>query len=276
MCECHRNGGYYSLIANYHEIQKNTSCSYNYFMTYVYLSPHLDDVALSCGGLVWEQIQAGEKVEIWTVCAGDSPPEIFSPFAVELHQRWGVGRDAAAHRRNEDIRSCRVLGAGYRHFEIPDAIYRLHPDTGDILYGSQQAIFGGLHEGDEDLIHWLVTKFTGFLQPDTILVAPLTLGNHVDHQLTRILAEWLNLPLAFYADFPYVLDYEEVVNALVPSGFLPELYPVSEKGLNAWQASIAAHISQINTFWPDVGAMSKAVKEYHLKIGGLRLWMKNS
>ncbi|MBN2499463.1 MAG: PIG-L family deacetylase, partial [Anaerolineales bacterium] len=54
----------------------------------IYLSPHLDDVALSCGGLVWEQAQAGMAVEVWSVCAGDPPPGELSEYARSLHARW--------------------------------------------------------------------------------------------------------------------------------------------------------------------------------------------
>jgi hypothetical protein len=35
-------------------------------MRWIYLSPHLDDAALSAGGLIYEQTQAGIQVEIWT------------------------------------------------------------------------------------------------------------------------------------------------------------------------------------------------------------------
>ena len=98
-------------------------------MSIIYLSPHLDDVALSCGGLIWEQTQSGDSVEIWTICAGDPPQDRLSPFAEELHQRWRVGHNAVDIRREEDIHSCRLLGAKYRHFEVPDAIYRIHPKT---------------------------------------------------------------------------------------------------------------------------------------------------
>jgi hypothetical protein len=76
---------------------------YNRVVPFIYLSPHLDDVTLSCGGLVWEQVQAGEQVEIWTICAGDPPPGALSPYAEELHHRWGYGIEAIAERRIEDI-----------------------------------------------------------------------------------------------------------------------------------------------------------------------------
>ena len=68
-------------------------------MHWIYLSPHLDDAVLSCGGLIWEQVQLGERVEIWTIFAGDPPAEMLTPFAEELHTRWGCGLNAVEIRR---------------------------------------------------------------------------------------------------------------------------------------------------------------------------------
>jgi len=66
---------------------------------WIYLSPHLDDAALSCGGLLWEQSQAGDEVAVWSICAGDPPPGRLSPFARSLQARWGTGSRSAAERR---------------------------------------------------------------------------------------------------------------------------------------------------------------------------------
>jgi len=72
-------------------------------MHWIYLSPHFDDVALSCGGLVWEQVQAGKAVSIWTVCAGSASVGDLSPFAKELHMRWEVDENETEQLRIEDL-----------------------------------------------------------------------------------------------------------------------------------------------------------------------------
>ena len=245
---------------------------YNILMPIIYLSPHLDDVALSCGGLVWHQVQAGELVEIWTICAGDPPSSDLSPFAAELHTRWELGMDAVAKRREEDQESAKILGAKYKHFDVPDAIYRRDPKSQEILYESFEAILGGVHPGEEMLIQSLVLKIAENLPPGCQLVVPLTLGNHVDHLFTRVLAEWLDLPLTFYADYPYAEKYAKAIPALVPKGFKHTVHSVSENGLKVWQESVAAYESQISTFWPDTAAMRVAIKEYNDTVGGIRIW----
>lgn len=241
-------------------------------MPWIYLSPHFDDVALSCGGLVWEQAQAGEAVSIWTVCAGDTPAGDFSPFAQELHARWEVGQNAPAQRRIEDINSCHRLGASYRYFSIPDCIYRRHPQTGEFMYASEAALNGPLHPGDTQVIHALHKELRQSLQPDIFLVCPLGLGAHVDHQLTRQAAERLGRTLWYYADFPYVLHRNTLVEQMEQEGWLNQVFPVSQEGLVAWQDSISAHASQISTFWSSELAMRQSVKDYLHWYDGMPLW----
>jgi hypothetical protein len=54
------------------------------------------------------------------------------------------------------------------------------------------------------------------------------------------------------------------------------IYTISIKRLDAWQYSVAAHTSQISTFWPDVEIMREEITKYHSKLGGVRVWdMKN-
>jgi hypothetical protein len=65
-------------------------------MEWIYLSPHFDDVAFSCGGLVWEQTELGDEVSIWTICAGEPPPGPVSKYAQSLHDRWKTGPSAVS------------------------------------------------------------------------------------------------------------------------------------------------------------------------------------
>jgi len=242
-------------------------------MQMIYLSPHLDDVALSCGGLIWEQTQAGQSVEIWTICAGDPPPGSLSPLAEELHRRWGVGREAPSQRRDEDVQSCTILGCNYRHFEIPDAIYRRHPKTGENLYYSDATILGEPAKSENQLIKSITSEITKYLPESPILVSPLTLGNHVDHQITRAAVERMNVPLAFYADYPYIENHAEELPMRIPPRYQVKIHPISNKGIKAWQDSITAHKTQISTFWKDERVMRQAITRYHHEFGGIPLWV---
>ena len=93
----------------------------------VFLSPHLDDVVLSCGGLIYQLAQAGWVAQMITIFAGDPPPGRLTPFAHSLHDRWAA---EPAARRDEDVYALRMLGAEAIHWPYPDAVYRRDPVTG--------------------------------------------------------------------------------------------------------------------------------------------------
>lgn len=245
---------------------------YNVAVTWIYLSPHFDDVALSCGGLVWEQAQSGDLVSIWTICAGETPPGDISPFAKTLHARWEAGQNAPLKRRAEDIASCHRLGASYRHFSLPDCIYRRDLLTGEFMYGSELSLNGPLQAGDEPLIKRLTEEIRQAIPGDITIVCPLALGNHVDHQLTRRVAEGLKCKCLYYPDFPYVLHDENWVEKLQGAGWKCQIHPISGAGLLAWQDSISAHRSQISTFWPSETEMRLAVSRYQHENQGVCLW----
>ena len=256
-------------------------------MDWIYISPHLDDVALSCGGRIWEQRQAGERVEIWTIFAGDAPEGTLSPFADVLHARWQTGREAMANRRLEDALSCARIHASYRHFPYPDCIYRRvqrtveereekeeidHTGEGEFLYTSHQSLFGPIHPVEDSFMERLSLELAQKLPQGAELACPLTMGRHVDHRLTRAAMEKLGRPLWYYADFPYVLDCQEEIEALERAGWKSNLVPVSQAGFEAWEEAVASHQSQISSFWSDLEAMRTAIRSYMEYFDGAILW----
>jgi LmbE family N-acetylglucosaminyl deacetylase len=240
-------------------------------MEWIYLSPHFDDVALSCGGLLWEQVEAGESTAVWTVCAGELPPGPLSPFARSLHERWGTKLATIEERRAEDAHSCHHLGAGARYFEIPDCIYRREANSGTYLYASEESLFGELHPSEHPLVVQLRFELAREIPAGAQVVAPSAVGGHVDHRLVRVAAERLERPLWYYADYPYIEDAGEAEWARLQENEYLD-FTVSEAGLEAWVASIAAHASQISTFWSDEQAMRAAIRAYHRRLCGVRLF----
>lgn len=243
---------------------------------WIYFSPHLDDIALSLGGLLWEQSLIGVNVSVWTICAGDPPNREFSSFAKSLHVRWETGAKAMEARRREDIESCQVLGAGHYHFDIPDCIYRLSPKTGRYLYDSEESLWDKLHPDEKPLLGLISRELTVKIGRNVNIVCPLTLGNHVDHILTRKVIETAikNLPdnykwnLYYYADFPYVQKYK--IPLEIP-GLDQTIITISNDAMIAWQESILKHRSQISTFWSDTEKMRTAIQKYYAQMGGIWL-----
>ena len=94
-------------------------------MRYFFISPHLDDAVLSCGGIIHFLVNEGHQVDIWTIFSGDPEDQNFSDFAKNLHKRWKLeNQNPSDARRLEDDNACLVLGTKFIHFPYQDCIYR--------------------------------------------------------------------------------------------------------------------------------------------------------
>lgn len=242
----------------------------------IYLAPHLDDAVLSCGGQIYLQTQAGRKVLVLTVMAGDPPPAPVSSFARQLHDRWQIAGEVTQGRRREDAAACALLGADYLHWDIPDCIYRLDPQSGAGYYNGNEALFGSVHEKEAGLVHNLAGRLNG-LPEHGRLVAPLAIGNHVDHQIVRRAV--VSLPqarVAYYEDYPYaaVPGARERALGTDPTIWREELIPLNEAALQAKIAAIAAYTSQISTFFSSAQNLEEMIRNFAVDTGGERLWLR--
>ncbi len=239
-------------------------------MRLIYLSPHFDDAALSCGGLIWEQTQHGLPVEAWTVCAGEAPPGPLSQQAENCHRDWGTSSAAetVALRRREDQAAMRILGAAWRHFDIPDCIYRRAP-AGEVFYPDRYR--GPLHPAEADLDARLAEALAAEIRPGDRLVCPLVVGGHIDHNLTRAAAGRLGLPLTYYAEIPYLLDYADQLEPAT-TGLVGSVHSISAKGLEAWLNSISAYASQLAPLFKSEIVMRKRMRDYWKNLRGIELW----
>jgi LmbE family N-acetylglucosaminyl deacetylase len=240
-------------------------------MIWIYLSPHFDDVALSCGGLVWEQTQAGNDVRIWTICGGKPAQEIHTPIVEELHSRWASGDQATEIRKREDIRSCRLLNASYRHFDLPDCIYRVDKKQNP-LYPTEESLFGPVDPFEALNLDFLVQELDRSIPPQAEVVSPMAIGNHVDHQLVRQMIAKTEKAAWFYEDFPYVIKKPEDLSRYIDENWVAETFPISEAGIQAWLKSVSAHRSQISTFWKSTQEMESDFRKYIQVNHGVTLW----
>ena len=238
------------------------------------LSPHLDDAALSCGGLIWQLANAGNHVHILTIFAGDEPTTQLSPFAKQLHHDWKIiSGQVFSSRRTEDKQSCAGMGASYEHWDFLDCIYRKDAN-GNHLYPTWQHIIGDLRLEDEPLILKLADKFQQ-LSPAKQIYAPLTVGNHADHRIIRRAAEIAYDNLLYYEDFPYALVDGALQTALVdPQAWGVTVHPLPADALKAKIAAIMSYKSQLNALFKRRSRVSKVVQEFVGKLGGERIWQK--
>jgi len=243
--------------------------------TYLYLSPHLDDAVLSCGGTIYRQARDGARVLVATLFAGSPANADLTPFTRELWERWGRADDPVAARRAEDRAALALLGAEALHLPYLDCVYRQAPDTGEALYPTVEHIFAALHPAEEHLAAELAAGLCARvpLGPGVALCAPLAAGHHVDHQIARRLARGLRdavASLACYEDWPYAGDDETVARALEDdaAAWVRRIASIDEEALAVKGDAVACYASQISTFWPDADAMRAALLAQALRVGG--------
>lgn len=239
----------------------------------IYLSPHLDDAALSCGGQIAQQTAAGGQVLIVTIMAGEPATDGFSAYAQGLHGRWQLAHDAVAARRTEDINACVILRAAYRHWEIPDCIYRMGAD-GRALYTDWGQITGAIHPAEEALVQTLAAQFAT-LPASRKVVAPLAVGNHVDHQIVRRAAEHcFGADLFYYEDYPYARDEQAVTAVVSPvdPAWHSQTIPLTPADIAAKIEAIAAYTSQVSTFFNGRADLERQIHHHVTNVGGERLW----
>jgi len=247
----------------------------NGFYDRIYFSPHFDDAVLSCGGQIYQATQAGETVLIVTVTAGKPDSKVRSEFARAQHRSWGLSEEEViTARRAEDIAACRLLGAAYAHWPWPDCIYRLDRATGEPLYRSDEDIFGDLAPAERPLVQEVAEKM-GTLPPAGQLFVPLTVGHHVDHQLTRAAAEQqYGDALVYYEDYPYIQRHPQMLGPLVSpeSAWERAVIPLSDAALTARIAASGQYRSQTGQLFGDAQRMASLIREQVTDTGGERVW----
>jgi LmbE family N-acetylglucosaminyl deacetylase len=236
---------------------------------WIFLSPHFDDVALSCGGLVWDLARQGQKVEIWTLMSGYPPGKAYSEFAQQNHLRWGLSGEATVHtRQGEDQAACEVLGAQFRHFDWPDAIYRQDPSTGEPLVNNNEELFGKAPE--DTLVDSIQHMLKKEIPQHARVVMPLGLGHHIDHLAVSRAGEACVGSKFYYTDYPYILKVFDVQTRYL-SKLKKQPHPLNEQALIHWQEAVLRYTSQLSDFWRDEEETRLSIRNY-LAGGGGRLW----
>ncbi len=239
-------------------------------MRWIYISPHLDDAALSAGGLIYEQTKSGLPVEIWTITCGLPPEGEISPLAQALHSMWGFSstEETIRLRRAEDEKAAAMLGAKTVHFDFLDCIYR-RGANGEWLYSMD--IFGPPLPEEAELPSQIASALSARLKPDDVLVCQFGVGRHVDHLLVRRAAELLGRPLLYNIDIPYLFSNPSEL-ASNTAGMRETAHSVTEAGLGAWQEAILAYSSQFSSLFDSPDQMRDSIHYYWGDKGSIDLW----
>ncbi len=238
----------------------------------IFLSPHYDDVVLSCGGTVALLADQGCEPIVVTVFAGEVPDEIITDFAKWKHSRWGVNsvEENVTRRQEEDRDAVEALGARAHWLGYPDAIYR-----GD-RYLSDPSLFGTPQAVETGLVNLIADEIRSLPEWDdhgTVFV-PLAIGEHVDHQIMfavgRLLAE-RGVRVFAYEDCPYAIHTPAGVERRLGevAGEIGPPMPVAigmmlERRIEA----IFAYRSQVPVIFRFTTDVPGVVSDFARKIGG--------
>ena len=221
----------------------------------IFISPHLDDAALSCGGGIVRLVRAGCRVTVVTVFTADQPADSpLTPLARRSHASWGAGEAPFETRRTEDRDALALLGAVPEHLGLLDAIYR-RSASGDALYADPLASISA--EDAEKFMPRLVDALrTSALSafPEARVFCPAGVGGHVDHVLVRRAAEELLQPedLVYYDEYPYVARPETapLAGAGAAADWPVQHLALSPEEVDARIAAVARYGSQLRGLFP--------------------------
>ena len=240
----------------------------------IYLSPHLDDAALSCGGQIAARARRGDTVLVLSLFTRDEPAGESSDLVAKLHGLFGLENEVVAHRRREDLEACELLGARARHADLPDAIYRIDPETGSPLYPRLAGLFGRPTAADRTVLESL-SRLLAELPKAAEIFAPLGVGKHVDHLLVRSAAELVIEEISYYEETPYADKWRALGQALGRrADWDAVITTFDDADLDAKIAACSTYTSQIKGLYRTPARLERALRRHARKLGGERLWKR--
>ena len=227
--------------------------------TALFISPHLDDVAFSCGGTLARLSDEGWRTVLVTTFTKSVPDPTGFALACQLDKGLAPDVDYMALRREEDEKFAARAGVDeVHHLDYPEAPHR--------GYESAPALFSGVREGDEiwkDLSGELASLSRRY-RPEVTLV-PQALGNHADHlQVIRAVLDqdWATDSILWYRDTPYAIRNPEAR----PSPLLPPdlaEFPVdTSRYLDTKLTATAAYATQLGFQFGDENGMRTSLADF--------------
>jgi LmbE family N-acetylglucosaminyl deacetylase len=224
------------------------------------LSPHPDDAAWSCGGVLGQWTGPDRRITVVTVFDGDPPPLGRRAAARPV----GPAATPPAVRRSEDVAALdrwplRRLGLG-----LPDAVFR-RDGAGRPLYPGPLAVRRRVHPADAPLAARVEAAVLPLLADCDEVLLPLAARSHVDHAIVRDAAERAlrRVPpriVRYYAEFPYPVR--------APAGLTAHRQPAD---FDAWLRAALVYSTQVTAMFGTAPRMARALFR-HAYDAGAPVW----
>lgn len=208
--------------------------------TVLLLSPHLDDVAFSCGAVAFALAERGWTTRLCTVFTRSVPDPRGFALACQTDKGIDAAIDYMALRRDEDAAAGRCLNATeLLWLDLPEAPHR--------GYDAAPALFGPFVAGD-DVQPAVDAALAPLLAAADLVLAPQGIGDHVDHRRVRdaVLRLASAERVAWYRDTPYAIRHPEAAApAAVRDGRSEAGVALGEAALVAKLDACAAYTTQL-------------------------------
>lgn len=242
------------------------------------ISPHLDDAAFSCGGLIASGL-LGEVRVITCLTKSVANPTGFA-LACQLDKGLDDKVDYMALRREEDRNAMAELGADYEHYDLTEAPHRGVDNAEQLFEDIKDIIFA-----QEELQPRLMASMAEF--DPTLVLYPRGAGNHVDHQqveqaTTGALREYASrgIRALYYYDQPYTNKNPRhypylkkaptattIEDMLAIRGGGTYRFPLSDAALRRKLAACAAYTTQVGFQFGSEADMARVLGREEYFIG---------
>jgi len=184
----------------------------------VFVSPHLDDAILSCGGLIYF-LSSQTEVKVINVFTKVSNSK--ASYSIKKFVRKCGYNDAKKLFQDRIVEDEKVLGRiniKPINLGFTDALWRTKrfqkgfrkilakyiPELRFIYPSGLHLLSGKISKFDTGIVEKVSRAIFGSVDvSDSILFVPLAIGNHVDHVIVRKACETLGGQIIFWSDFPY-------------------------------------------------------------------------
>lgn len=190
----------------------------------IFVSPHLDDAVFSAGALLYALKKEKIKTDVVTVFTKAHKENTLSAKAFLKQCHFNNGITLYKRRKEEDKQALNGLGTVH-HLELTEALWRrkqsknvlrnLLPEFGIVYPTYRWHIVKG-HVSPQDAKTMLQIKKKLQLlihgKKNVWVFCPIGVGNHVDHILVRDVCNSLDVPVVYWADYPYTKSHDVSVS----------------------------------------------------------------
>ena len=187
--------------------------------TCIFISPHLDDAILSCGGYLTHLRKNDHQVIVITVFS-EAESNRHSKHTKQYLKHCGLNPTMVSpdmffqHRKDEDKQALKIIGLKGHYLGFSDLAWRKNKKIKSLfLYPNHKTIFSAqIHQQDELMIKQISrkikTKLVKYHPQEVTIFAPIGIGNNTDHIIiNKLLNNYeKSYQVVYWEDYPYNLN----------------------------------------------------------------------